>query len=419
MKKQSLFQRLMQKNYVIFIFAVVISLTIWIYMSFNSTSINTTFTIRDIPIQIELSEESRNLGLQVFPSGETKASVTVSGNRTVLGLLNENDINVTAAAGSINSPDNNVTLSVSATKRSSRSNFEINSVSPSTITVTVDYYKESDFQIQDGVVFYLEDGYYGSTSLSVNTVKISGPQTDVLKIKKVKAVATIPNKLSKSTEVDAGLLLYDENNNELSQKTLHLSVESVKANVTVLPEKTVSVEPVFQNKPEGLEITNDMIKISPSEIQLAGPSDTIEKLSSVKLEPIDFSGIKNEKVDFDNLGIVIPESCKSINNYTTAKVTLDLSKLSSKTFTVDKFVVEGLSDNYSYTVTSKSIDVVVIGYKDDLDKITAKQITAVIDTSNAAGKTGSVEMPVTFRFEGATSCWAYGTYQANITITEK
>lgn len=419
MKKQSLFQRLMQKNYVIFIFALVISLIIWIYMSFNSTSVNTTFTIRDIPIQMELSEESRDLGLQVFPSGEAKASVTVTGNRTVLGLLNENDITVTAAAGSINSPDSNVTLPVSATKRSSRSNFEINSVSPTSITVTVDYYKESDFQIQDGVVFYLEDGYYGSTSLSVNSVKISGPQTEVLKIKKVKAVATVPNKLSKSVETEAALHLYDENNNELSQKTLSLSVESVKASVTVLPEKTVPVEAVFQNKPEGLEITNDMITITPPEIQLAGPTDTIGKLESVKLEPIDFSGIKNERIDFDNLGIVIPESCKSINNYTTAKVTLDLSKLSSKTFTVDKFVVEGLSDQYTYKVTSKSVDVTVIGYKDDLDKMTAKQITAVIDTSNSSGKTGSVEMPVTFRFEGSTSCWAYGTYHANITITQK
>ena len=78
-----------------------------------------------------------------------------------------------------------------------------------------------------------------------------------------------------------------------------------------------------------------------------------------------------------------------------------------------------MSDQYTYKVTSKSVDVTVIGYKDDLDKMTAKQITAVIDTSNSSGKTGSVEMPVTFRFEGSTSCWAYGAYHANITITQK
>ena len=55
----------------------------------------------------------------------------------------------------------------------------------------------------------------------------------------------------------------------------------------------------------------------------------------------------------------------------------------------------------------------------DIEKLQASDITAVIDTSNAAGKTGSVEMPVTFRFKTGTSCWAYGTAQANVTIIKK
>ena len=171
MKKQSLFGRWMQNNYILFIFAVLISLVIWIYMSFNSSDVDTTFTISDVPIQTELSDESRDLGLQVFTADDPKATVTVSGNRTVLGLLNEDDITVTATAGSINSVGN-YTLPVSAAKRTSRSNFEIKSYSPSTLSVTIDYFKESEFQIQDGVVFYLEKGYYGSTSMSHSTVKI-------------------------------------------------------------------------------------------------------------------------------------------------------------------------------------------------------------------------------------------------------
>lgn len=418
MKKQSFFSRWMQNSYVLFAFAVLISLVIWVYMSFTSSGVDTSVTVSDVPIQIELSEESQNLGLRVFTSGDPKATVTVSGNRTVLGQIGEDDLSVTAAASSVNSAGN-YSLSVNANKRSTMSNFDITSFSPSTISVTVDYQKESEFQIQDGIVFYVEDGYYGTATLPYNTVKISGPQTDILKIKKVVAKASIDNKLKKSTEVEANLVLLDENNNELSQKLLNLSIDSFKVSVTVLPEKTVAVEPVFVNKPEGLEITEDMISISPSSILIAGPENTLNKLKSVQLEPIDFSKLKNEKIDFDNLGINIPESCKSINNYSTAKVTLDLSSMTSKTFTVDKFVVEGLSDEYTSAVTSKSISVAVIGTKDDIDKLTASQITAVIDTSTASGKTGSVEMPVTFRFSGVTSCWAYGTYQANVTITKK
>ena len=54
MKKQSLSQKLLSKNYVIFIFSVVISIAIWSYMSLNASN-DTTVTISNIPIQMELS----------------------------------------------------------------------------------------------------------------------------------------------------------------------------------------------------------------------------------------------------------------------------------------------------------------------------------------------------------------------------
>ena len=181
MKKQSFFSRWMKNSYVLFAFAVLISLVIWVYMSFTSSGVDTSVTVSDVPIQIELSEESQNLGLRVFTSGDPKATVTVSGNRTVLGQIGEDDLSVTAAASSVNSAGN-YSLSVNANKRSTMSNFDITGFSPSTISVTVDYQKESEFQIQDGIVFYVEDGYYGTATLPYNTVKISGPQTDILKI---------------------------------------------------------------------------------------------------------------------------------------------------------------------------------------------------------------------------------------------
>lgn len=418
MKKQSLFQRLLEKNYMLFIFALVISLVVWVYMSFNSPNTDTTFTIADVPIQIELSEASRKDGLQVFTAGDPKATVTVSGNRTVLGLVNENDLNVTASAASINATGE-YTLPVTANKRSNRGNFQITASSPASVAVTVDYLKESEFQIQEGITFIVEDGYYGSTVLPYSSVTISGPQTQVQKIKKVVAKADISEPLSKSREVEAELELWDENGKQVSKKLLTMSFETIKATVSVMPEREVSIVPQFVNKPDGLTITDDMISITPKSLLLAGPAETLNKLTSVKLDPIDFSKLKNDKITFDELSINIPENCKSINNYTTAKVTLDLSSFVRKDLTVDQFVVEGLDDNYVSEVTSKSINVTVFGSKADIEKLQASDITAVIDTSNAAGKTGSVEMPVTFRFKTGTSCWAYGTAQANVTIIKK
>ena len=395
MKKQSLFSRLMQNSYLLFAFALVISLVVWIYMSFNSPSTETSFTIGDVPIQIELAEEARNLGLRVFTADDTTATVTVSGTRTVLGLVNENDLNVTAASGAATTTGN-FTFPVTANKRSSRGNYQITGCTPSNINVTVDYLKESEFEIVDGIVFYVQDGYYGSSSLPY-----------------------ISEKLVKSRDVEAELVLLDEDNNEISQALLTLSVQKLKVTVNVMPEKKVSVVPDFINKPEGLVLTDNMMTVSPTELVLAGPAATLNSIDSVTLDPIDFTKIKNDKIVFEAQDIIIPENCKNISNYATAKVTLDLSGFSQKTFTVDRFVVEGLSKDYTSEITTKSITVTIIGPKEDLESISASQITGVIDTSNASGKTGSVEMPVTFRISGSNRVWAYGTYQANVTITKK
>ena len=416
MKKASLTQKILSRNYVLLIISLVISIGIWVYMSMNSTN-DTTVTVSNIPIQIELSDSAKGLGLQVFSGDETKASVTLNGNRTMLGQVNESDIMVTASANSV-STTGNYTLPVSATKTNPSNNYQIVSCTPSSINVFVDYFKESIFKIEDEVSYNVKSGYYASTSLEYNQITISGPQTEIMKIKKVAAKAEITGELTESVEVTADIVLYDVNNNELPQKLLTLSFDTVNVKVEVMPEKTVPLKPVFINKPNGLDITSDMIKIEPSEILIAGPQDALDNIKAVNIEAIDFSTLKNSVASFDALSIEVPESCKNISNSSTAKVTLDLSEMSIKQFDVEKFTVEGLPDGYKAEVTSKSITVTVCGPKNEIEALSADDITAVIDAKDLAGKTGSVQAPVSFKFKNADSSWAYGKYTANLTISE-
>ena len=403
------------KNYVIFILAVIISIGIWTYMSLNSSN-DTTVTISNVPIQMDLSESSRKLGLQIFTDEKQTASVTVTGNRTILGSVTESDLTVTAAASSVNS-SGNFTLPVSAAKKNPSSNFQITGSTPSSVSVMVDYYKESTFQIQDKILFGVADGYYGATSLPYNSITISGPQTEVMKIKQVAAVASVEDNLLETTDVEADIVLYDENGNELSQKLLTMSFRTLTATISVLTEKSVKVEAGYVNKPSGLDLTN-LVEIHPSGILLAGPDDVMKTLVSVKTEEIDFSTLSDEAVTFNTLAINIPEKCKNISNNATAQVKIDLSGMTKKTFDVDTFKVEGLSSAYKAEVTSKNISVTVIGPKSEIESLDADKITATISATGTAVKTGSVEMPVTFRFDGANSCWAYGKYTANLNISE-
>ena len=60
----------------------------------------------------------------------------------------------------------------------------------------------------------------------------------------------------------------------------------------------------------------------------------------------------------------------------------------------------------------------VIGPESELSDLSADSITAQIDVTDSNLKTGSVEMPVTFKFSGVNGCWAYGSYRANLNISE-
>lgn len=416
-KKRFSLNSLLQNNKFVLIVAILVSVAIWVYMSMGSSN-DTTVTVANIPIQIELPEDASDNGLQVFSGGDQTASVTVSGNRAIIGSISESDITVSASATMIDT-SGEYDLNVVAVKTNPSANFTIQqNITPSTVKVYVDYLRESTFDIQDSVVYKVEDGYYASTSLSLDSVIISGPQSKITEISKVSAVAEVKGTINKSTETNCQLRLYDRDNKEISSDLLTMSVTNVDATISVLPEKTVDVIPSFINKPEGLVITDDMIKIEPATITLAATKDVLDETDSVKLESIDFTTLKNNVFTVDNLGINIPSDSKNISNASVAKFTLDLSSFESETFTVDKFTTEGLSSEYKADITQNSLSVTIIGPKSQIDSLSSDDITAVIDTKDYKGTTGSVQMPVKIKINGANSCWAYGSYKANLTISQ-
>lgn len=83
-----------------------------------------------------------------------------------MGSLQASDITVKAAANYVDSAGN-YTLYLNASKNDPYSDFQISSaIKPSTIDVFIDYLREATFDIQENVVYKVDDGYYASTTLS-------------------------------------------------------------------------------------------------------------------------------------------------------------------------------------------------------------------------------------------------------------
>ena len=411
-------RKLFRNSKFLFIFSIFISLSIWVAMSFGS-DVGTTRVITDIPITISLSQEAKDSGLQIFSGNDETASVTVSGNRVGLGSVTKDDIIVTAQTANAINTVGTFTLSLSPSKVNPASDFTITSQpSPSVITVYADYYREKTFNIVDNVVYQVEDNYYAATTLSSQTVTVSGPQSEIAKIDKVCVTDKLENTINSDVKMTLPVRLYDSSGYELTGNLINLSVSSVEVDITVLPEKTVTLEPTFMDKPSGLEINDSIMTVDPQTILIAGPHSAVDKITSINLDQIDFSSLSNEKMTIDT-NVLLPNDCRNLSNKTTAKVTLDFSSMQSKTFTVTDFSVSGLSSDYTAKVSTQKLDVVIIGPESQIDSLSDSDIKAVIDTSTNDGKIGSVSMPVKITVSGGDSCWAYGDYEANLTISKK
>ena len=412
------FQGLLRNNKFIFLLSVLISVCLWVAMSFGAES-GTTRTITDIPISISLSKEAEDSGLQIFSGNDETASVTVSGNRVGLGSVTKDDIIVIAQTANAINTVGTFTLSLSPSKVNPASDFTITSQpSPSVITVYVDYFREKTFNIVDNVVYQVENNYYAATTLSSTTVTISGPQSEIAKIDTVSVADKLEGTINSDKHLNLPIKLYDSSGYEVSSNLLTMSVENVDADITVLPEKTVNLQPTFKNKPSGFNIENGAISVNPSSILIAGPHSAVDDINFINLDQIDFSSLTNEKMTFD-VNVILPKDCRNLSNKNTAKVTLDFSNLTSKTFTVTDFSVKGLESGYTSKVSTQKLDVTVIGPESQISDLSDSDVKAIIDTSSADGKTGSVSMPVSISISGADGCWAYGTYDANLTISKK
>ena len=412
--------KLFYNNKFVAVFSVLSSLIIWIVVSSSSTESNPV-TISDIPINIPLSESAVQDGLKIFSGHDLKARVEIAGNRLVVGQVTKDNIQISASqsAATIMSPGN-YTLELSAKKVGLLKDYEIVSdVKPSVITVMVDRYRESEFTIEPEINFNPKQGYFvGNTVLSSQKVILSGPETEISKIKKVKILSNVPGEINSPITLRLPIVMYDAYDKQILSETISASVDEVEASIPVLMKKEIEILPDFSNLPVGIDIKKeykDFAKVNPSKLEIAGPEEIVSVLKNVKLDAIDFN-----KVNFQNfkfvLPINLPQGCRSLNNVYTAEVNLNLSQFRERIFSINQFSFKNLPEGKKANVYNKSINILVLGPISEINSIKQSDIVAEIDFEGKNDFLSSMEMPVKLYIKNSDKSWIYGQYYVNVNV---
>ncbi len=427
---------LFNNNKFVLFFSLIIAIVFWVVISVVETP-NAEKTISGLSITVPIENTAaESLNLQVMDDIEDyRVEVTVRGPSYVVSTLSRDDITITASptdsdrnfdgAGTYN-------IKLRATKQSSISQgeYEILSVSPSTVSLTFDRYVEEPLEI-DSVVecanISATQGLIRGEAVvdGENTLYFKGAKTKVDQIAKVVAKVSETQTISATTTYDASLVIYDENNDILPLEDYEIvnsqnaAVESVKVRVPINKSVSVSVKATYQNAPAYINGSAVNFALDHSKVQIEGPVEEIDKITVLELEPIDFCEVTENGQTFSRKFANLPLGVEVTDNIEEITVTVKgMQGYTNKTFTVSKISLSGAS-TYNVTLSRNIKNVKICGSKDFLKNLDAENLYAVIDPQNISGfRAGEYTVPVVIKCQTSNEVWQIDKYNAVINIAE-
>ena len=283
----------------------------------------------------------------------------------------------------------------------------------------IDRYQEKILDVESDISYGFNDQYfYNTPTLSEDSVTISGPESSVSKVTRVVAEYKTDEVLTSTKVFECKLIPYDENGKVVEDQYLEFSTEKIDATVSVFPRKEVTLTPSAINMPKSF--SRSRIQADPSKIVIAGPEDALKNLTSITLDPIDFSNVNLDTTELTT-SVTLPAGFRNISNTWKVSVSLDLSDYSQRQLelTSGNITVKNASDTQDVSVLTDSMHVQAIGPENQILSLASDDVYATIDMTGQTDVYGTVELPVTVGFTDAEGCWAYGKYTATVTIQKK
>ncbi len=311
------------------------------------------------------------------------------------------------------------------TDNNALADYSVSGISPGTITVMYDRYKEQVFNIENQIKYSTDENFYvEQIHFSQNQVNISGPESSINKIARVVVDRDIDSALSSSMMFSSGFTLYDSNNNVLDTEDMFIEMDTqdVDVQINVLNKQEVTLNYSVLNMPS--EFSENRIKIEPSTIDIAGALNVISDYRTITLPTaIDFSLINLEAINNDmiyemDVPIPMPENVTNVSKVENATVTVNLSGYEEVIVPVDNFTFSNVTDGKTVTLVEKNTPVTIMVPSEFADDINPDTVYGTIDMAGLTAKNGNTIVPVKIGISGNNSAWTYGKYSIMVNVSD-
>lgn len=444
-KRKFTISSLFRNNRFVAVFAVIVSIIIWFVVSVAFNPI-VDKNILNVPIQIPLSTTTHD-GLKAYEGADATVSVKVQGKKYVIDQLKPEDLTVTASLNGVVGVGT-YRLELTAKSSTGLADYDVVSVSPSSVAVTFDNEAIKTFDVEVKCPGLSADGDYGSDSIimvdsemadeSYSTLTVLGPASQVNQIDHVTAVSDTVEVLRESKQMTARIMMYDVYNellydaaapdtSKLQLTELQFTEVPVIARVNMIRELPLRVN--YRNAPRVLpnmtiveHSKTDSEPVAISTVRVKGAVETVSAMSEVTLDGnFDFLSLNPYDADTWYRDLSLPVlSGISYFDYATLKdvafrVAVASDDLRVKAYDLADSNITVANTSYSVSIESALKGVQVIGPPQALRGLAMEDIIATLDANGLVP--GTYTLKPTFVIGSQKQCWVAGNYEVTIRLS--
>ena len=191
-----------------------------------------------------------------------------------------------------------------------------------------------------------------------------------------------------------------------------------RVTIPILKKKVVPVSLDYLNVPDGFPVNRLKFNISNEEIEVAGPTELIDKYQKIPLGQIDIKSL--DIGDVESFEVKLPTGFVNTQNIQNVLVQFNSDGMVKKNFNVENIVIQNVPLNYHAQATTSEINnVQIVGPKEIVDSLLAGDIVATVDLNESSSITsGQIELPVKISVPKKGLVWAVGDYKAIVLIQD-
>lgn len=401
------------------IISLLSALCIWVYLTGTQQEIITN-SLNGVEVVFSGEEALQSQrGLVITDVSDQTVDVTISGTRLNISGLSASDVKaVIDVSGYSRATSVSTSYTLVYPDRVDSSEISIVSASTRNISFQLTQMDTEDVLVEVAFTGSVAEGYLlGDVEYDPGTIQVSGPRSVLDTIDHAYAEISLTD-LNETRTVDSGFVLYDAEGNEIDQSGLEFNVSTISVTIPVSVIKTVPIVPTF-TEGAGATSANTRYTLDVEEITIAGEASVVDAINRIEVGPIDLASF--ELTSEFELRVVLPNDVENISGIETVRVTVEITGLEVRDYTITNIDYTGLPENYAAELVTHSLTVTLRGSPESLDRISSNNTTinlrAVADLSKTTA-TGTMDTSnVEIFVDGVTDVGAVGTYRLTFNIT--